>query len=224
LRAVWICVPASDAIEGRLGDGIEEILSLRTVPVVIVFTKFDVIVSRVLFDIADGDTPHHERARARAYIMYEDSCRRMLHKEPRDVPAEIVSENPRFIDLVDSLVMTTDRFITASCALSTQAGVRGAKQRIGAVPLAWSAALRVNHDIIIQATIEVGRNRYWSSLWLRPDFAYKTLKNCVNIIHLDIVEIWNMNDRNKYLSSDDFQGAMSHLVKDLARPSNVSLG
>jgi hypothetical protein len=38
---------------------------------------------------------------------------------------------------------------------------------------------------------------YWSSLWLRPDFAYKTLKNCVNIIHLDIVEIWNMNDRNK---------------------------
>jgi hypothetical protein len=38
---------------------------------------------------------------------------------------------------------------------------------------------------------------YWSSLWLRPDFAHKTLKNCVKIIHLDIVEIWNMNDKNK---------------------------
>jgi hypothetical protein len=56
-----------------------------------VFTKFDIVVSRVLFDTADGDTLHHERARARAHIMYEDSCRRMLHKEPRDVPAEIVS-------------------------------------------------------------------------------------------------------------------------------------
>ncbi|KAN0136738.1 hypothetical protein V8E53_005508 [Lactarius tabidus] len=224
LHAVWICVPASDAIEGGLGEGVEEILSLRTVPVVIVFTKFDVFVSRVLFDIADGDILQHERARARAHINYEDSCRRVLHKEPRDVPAEVVSENPRFVDLIDNLVMSTDSFITASCALSTQAGVRGAKQRIGAVPLAWSAALRANHDIIIQATIEVGRNRYWSSLWLRPDFAHKTLKNCVKIIHLDIVEIWNMNDKNKYLSSDDFQAELSHLVKDLARPSNVSLG
>ena len=37
---------------------------------------------------------------------------------------------------------------------------------------------------------------YWSSLWRRPDFAHKTLENCVNIIHLEIVEIWNMNDKN----------------------------
>lgn len=60
-------------------------------PVVLVFTKFDVVVSRVLSEIAGGDTRHHERARARAHIMHEDSCRRILHKEPRDVPAEIVS-------------------------------------------------------------------------------------------------------------------------------------
>ena len=60
-------------------------------PVVLVFTKFDVVVSRVLSEIAGGDTRHHERARARAHIMHEDSCRRILHKEPREVPAEIVS-------------------------------------------------------------------------------------------------------------------------------------
>jgi len=149
-----ICVPASDVIDGRLGDGVEEILGLRTVPVVIVFTKFDLVVSRVLFDIARGDTRYHERARARAHTMYEDACRDMLHKEPRDVPAEIVSENPRFIDLVDNLVVTTDRFITDSRAPSTRAVVHREKQRIGAVPLAWSVALRVNHDIIIQASID----------------------------------------------------------------------
>ena len=60
-------------------------------PVVLVFTKFDVVVSRVLSEIAGGDTRHHKRARLRAHIMHEDSCRRILHKEPRDVPAEIVS-------------------------------------------------------------------------------------------------------------------------------------
>jgi hypothetical protein len=61
------------------------------VPVVLVFTKFDMVVSQVLFDIADGDAQQHERARTRAITIYEESCRRLFRKEPRDVPAEIVS-------------------------------------------------------------------------------------------------------------------------------------
>ncbi|KAF8257342.1 hypothetical protein EI94DRAFT_1791868 [Lactarius quietus] len=32
LHAVWICVPASDAIDGNLGEGVEEILRMRTAP------------------------------------------------------------------------------------------------------------------------------------------------------------------------------------------------
>jgi hypothetical protein len=61
------------------------------VPVVLVFTKFDAVVSRVLFDIAGGNVQYYERARARAYTLYEESCRRLFHKDPRDVPVEIVS-------------------------------------------------------------------------------------------------------------------------------------
>ncbi|KAH9014628.1 hypothetical protein EDB85DRAFT_860137 [Lactarius pseudohatsudake] len=206
LHAVWICVPASDAIAGRLGDGVEEILGLRNVRL-------------------DSPSEAHERARTRAHTMYEDSCRQLFHKDPRDVPAEIVSENSRFVDLIDNLVVTTDRLITNSRAPSASArSGQGAKQRVGAVPLAWSAALRVNHDIIIQASIEVGRSRYWRSLLSSLDFADQPLKNCVNIIHLDIVEIWNMNDKRGYLSSDIFKAKMSHLVKDLAGSANTTLG
>ncbi|KAH9074334.1 hypothetical protein EDB83DRAFT_2672701 [Lactarius deliciosus] len=221
LHAVWICIPASDAIAGRLGDGVEEILGLRNVPVVVVFTKFDVVVSQVRLD-SPGES--HERARTRAHTMYEDSCRSLFHKDPRDVPAEIVSENSRFNDLIDNLVVTTDRFITDSRGPSARSSGQGAKQRVGAVPLAWSAALRVNHDIIIQASIEVGRSRYWRSLLSSLDFADQTLKNCVNIIHLDIVEIWNMNDKRRYLSSDIFKVKMSYLVKDLAGSANTTSG
>ncbi|KAH8977561.1 hypothetical protein EDB86DRAFT_3002349 [Lactarius hatsudake] len=156
--------------------------------------------------------------------MYEDSCRQLFHKDPRDVPAEIVSESSRFIDLIDNLVVTTDRFITDSRRPSSRSSGQGAKQRVDAVPLAWSAALRVNHDIIIQASIEVGRSRYWSELWFSRDFADQTLRNCVNVIHLDIVEIWNMNDKRRYLSSDIFKAKMSHLVKDLAGSANTTSG
>ena len=47
----------------------------------------------------------------------------------------------------------TDRFITNAHAPSAQPGVQEAMQRAQPIPLAWSAALRVSHEIIIQATI-----------------------------------------------------------------------
>ena len=60
-------------------------------PVILVLTKFDAVVSEVLFDIARGDVLQYERARARAHANYEDSIRRRFDQDPRDVPIEIVS-------------------------------------------------------------------------------------------------------------------------------------
>ena len=77
---------------------------------------------------------------------------------------------------------------------------------------------------------------YWLSPC--PDFVNQELKDCVRIIHGDIIEIWNMNDKNRvwsfpwssviradldqYLSSNKFKARMSHVVKDLAGSSNAS--
>ena len=36
---------------------------------------------------------------------------------------------------------------------------------------------------------------YWNNLWSSRDLVDQPLKNCVNIIHDDIVEIWNLNDK-----------------------------
>ncbi|KAI0285606.1 hypothetical protein BC826DRAFT_1051403 [Russula brevipes] len=89
----------------------------------------------------------------------------------------------------------------------SRSSVQKPKLRIAPVPLTWSAAVRVCQDIIIQASIDL-----WSSL----DFADQPLKNCVNIIHVDIIEIWNLNDRTSSLLSIEFMENMSHVVKDLA--------
>ncbi|KAI0276623.1 hypothetical protein BGY98DRAFT_984684 [Russula aff. rugulosa BPL654] len=48
----------------------------------------------------------------------------------------------------------------------------------------------------------------------------KPLKSCVDVIHTGIVDIWNLNDTNRYLSSDQFKISMSHVVKDLAVPAH----
>ena len=36
---------------------------------------------------------------------------------------------------------------------------------------------------------------YWNNLWSSRDLLDQSLKNCVNIIHDDIVETWNLNDK-----------------------------
>ena len=58
-----------------------------------------------------------------------------------------------FGDLIDNLVGMTDRLITGSRG-SKRGSAQAGRQRLSAVPLSWSAAVRVNHDVVIQSTIE----------------------------------------------------------------------
>lgn len=61
-------------------------------PVILVITKFDVVISKVIFEMGSGcDAQQYELARVRAHEMYNDSCRRLFHKDPITLPAEIVS-------------------------------------------------------------------------------------------------------------------------------------
>ena len=60
-------------------------------PVIVVLTKFDMVVSQVLHDSGGRSFQHDERARTIAYLQCEQACRSLFRTEPRDVPAEIVS-------------------------------------------------------------------------------------------------------------------------------------
>ena len=65
---------------------------------------------------------------------------------------------PQFENLIDNLVVTTDRLMTGSRTRAASAPARSISQvsnpRIPPVPLLWSAALRVHPDTLIQASIE----------------------------------------------------------------------
>jgi len=185
---------------------VEEILAMRAVPVVIVFTRFDLIV---------GGSHEHAK-RTKVHTQYEELCRSFFRG---DIPIQIVSAvNPEYRDLISNLVVTTDSRIMVSHAASSASArlsAPRAKSRIAPVPLVWSVALRMSQDISIQASIEVGRKKYWRDLRSSQAFVDRDLKTCVNVIHTDIVEIWNLNDKGKYLSSIKFKERMSHIVEDL---------
>jgi len=59
-----------------------------SVPVVVAFTKFDVIIL-----IEGRDSQDHERARVKAYARFEESCRSLFGRSSKDIPAEIVQGN-----------------------------------------------------------------------------------------------------------------------------------
>ena len=41
------------------------------------------------------------------------------------------------------------------------------------------------------------RSGYWRNLQSSLNLTGQTLKSCVNVIHVDIVEIWNLNDKDR---------------------------
>jgi hypothetical protein len=124
------------------------------VPLVVVFTKFDLIVPNVSTNRDD----------------YEERCRSLFG----NVPANIVSSiyyfvciaykgcltplfpaQPKYRDLINKLVATTDGAIIAhSCNTSAPSEAQRTQSRLSPVSLAWSVSQRASRGINVQAAIE----------------------------------------------------------------------
>jgi hypothetical protein len=137
------------------------------VPLVVVFTMFDLIVCNVPSHGND-----YEKAKATAYMTWEGRCRTLFG----NVRTEIVSSNyspvcvscrrvvshlilfsakPRFGDLIVKLVATTDEVIIGhSRNISASSEAQRTQSRISPVTLAWSVSQRAGRDINVRAAIE----------------------------------------------------------------------
>jgi len=77
-------------------------------------------------------------------------------------------------------------------------------------------AQRVNPGVNIDASIDVGKRKYWRGLASSINFPGKTLQRCLEVIHVDIITIWSFQDPHKHLYSKEFQALMLNMVDDLA--------
>ena len=142
------------------------------------FTKFDLLITREQSDNTGG----HEDPGARARAKYEVLCRSQFHKEPKDVPAAIFSGNcssadvrrntdlPSFVfiekqeyrNLIEKLTSAAHGSVKADLPQSAgrliSSQVQLTRPRITPAFLAWSIAQRVDHEIIILASIEYVRS------------------------------------------------------------------
>ena len=134
-------------------------------PIVVVFTMFDIIVPNI--------APRNDNDGALAAA--STKCEEFRRTRFGNVRAEIASSNypfvcitsvgrlmpcfvsaqPKFRNLIEQLVKTTDEVIIAPLRdISVSSESQRTQSRINPVALAWSVSQRTSRDIKIQAAIE----------------------------------------------------------------------
>jgi len=132
------------------------------------------------------------------------------------VPIKKVYGQPRFASTIEELIRATDKEIQEQTNTPGPPGPPHTEPH----SLNFAAAQRANTDLKVDASIDVGRLKYWSGLLSHTDITGKKLRQCLDVIHYDIVSVWNIRN-SSYLASDDFKAKMTVLVDDLVSNHNT---
>ncbi|KAI9457035.1 hypothetical protein HD554DRAFT_2143532 [Boletus coccyginus] len=216
LHAVWICMGTPLGGERLSESGVERVLEVahKKVPVVIVLTKFDLLVDSITTtektsDLGCDDEIDEDRETAEHLL--DDTLKKIsldsLLSQQLVVP---VSSRTRYEDTISTLIQSTDSAIQR---------FSGKRTHDSPIALAWAIAQRQDLETTVAATIDVGCKKHWSKLCRTTTFRGRMLEQCVSIIHEDIIAIWNIQDGFSYLGGEDFKARMSHLAGELAHMS-----
>ncbi|KZP30059.1 hypothetical protein FIBSPDRAFT_142700 [Athelia psychrophila] len=201
VHAVWLCLPISIAGGRLLETGVEKFLKLKTggkfgkMPVIAVFTKYDLLLEKANYL---GSTDPGKDAE----IMLRDDCIAPFKKyERKGIPYMAVSnERGHEKTLKDLIELTTDEV---------------GKNLPEVAKIVLGVAQQISPKVKIESSIAVGKQKYWKSLGTSISFFGNKLKDCLDVIRVDVVTVWAIEDPCNYLCSDEFQALMIGLGGDL---------
>lgn len=204
IHAVWLCLSIPHADERLLESGVEEFLNLRkeilgNIPIIVVFTKYDVFADKLELDAMESDEPDEAALEVLKIDTLNKLCIQPLKEVAgSDVLHTTVSTNEEYESTVRQLIdLTTtnvEKFVASEAAL------------------AMMIAQRVDIGLKVRASIAIGKKRYWRGIGSSMNFIGFTMWDCLSVIHKDIIDVWNFNDPHCYLASDKFKELM---LKDL---------
>ncbi|KAG2108166.1 uncharacterized protein F5147DRAFT_695530 [Suillus discolor] len=197
IHAVWLCLSIPHANGRLLENGVEEFLKSRQeilgdIPIIAVFTKHDVFVSELELEAADSD----QYDEAALEQLKDDELDRLCIRPLKEVAGSDIlhitvsakQEHESTIRrLVDITTTNVEKFVASEAAL------------------VMKIAQRVDINLKVEASIAVGKKRYWRGLASSMNFAGFTMLDCLSVIHKDIIDVWNFHDPHCHLSSDQFK-------------------
>ncbi|KAL0947982.1 hypothetical protein HGRIS_010608 [Hohenbuehelia grisea] len=211
LHAIWLCIeiPCAGARVFETGDESFIKLDLGHVPVIVVFTKFDQLVDREEMKLSPdecaGLTPEEVLglARAKATTAFEEICLEPLK--------QVVSKPPLWIKV------SSETGYQETLSALTKVTYDNVKNYVAEeASLVTAIAQRTSPDTKIYASIAVGKSKYWQGLGCSTRFPGRTLRSCLDVLHKDIVAVWNFHDPKMHLASKEFKALMTQVVNDLA--------
>ncbi|KAF9062737.1 hypothetical protein BDP27DRAFT_1451637 [Rhodocollybia butyracea] len=205
LHAIWFCmeVPTENGALFEKADETFLALDIKNVPVVVVFTKYDLLIRKFEREADDhiGDEELEAIVNLKAEEFYNKTCVLPLNAITRNRKSPIthvrVSTRRRYNYTLATLVVETQKNLDEH------------------VSFLWRSAQRASVDEKINGCIAVGKKKYWRTLSSSLHFPGKTLQQCLSRIHDDMVDVWNFNDPLNHLKSDKFKNMMALLVDDL---------
>ncbi|KAI6023591.1 hypothetical protein BKA83DRAFT_4261648 [Pisolithus microcarpus] len=206
LHAVWFCLESPRAGARLLESAAEDFLkskqaTLGTIPLIIVFTKYDEFVNEVDMNMPDQSL---ETAGRKAESTLKKHYNRFIHPLARvSLPHVAVSTEEGYEKTLPELVQLTYSMVSQWVAHEPS--------------VVSNMAQRVNPALKIQGTIDIGKKKYWTALRSSPNFAGHTVWDCLYVIHTDIVTVWNFP--TPHLLSKEFKELMVKMVEDLHVPN-----
>ncbi|KAI6146413.1 hypothetical protein BKA82DRAFT_994155 [Pisolithus tinctorius] len=213
LHAVWLCfqVPILKYGERLLEDGVEAFLreakeALGNIPTIVVFTKYDRLVSFVRKKkSADPE------AEAKRYL--QTYCIEPIQDFTggTNISHVAASSKHKCERGLEELINLTQEKVSKNFASPGNA--------VSPVHLAAVGAQRMFPTLKVDLSIDVGKQRYWKALGTSASFPGHTMQDCLGVIHTDIVAVWNFYDPCQYLNSEEFRRVMMYMVERVDAPA-----
>ncbi|KAG1810388.1 uncharacterized protein HD556DRAFT_49062 [Suillus plorans] len=236
LHAVWLCFEIPRAGGRLLETGVEKFLesqnsvTLENVPVIVVLTKYDMLIERMertLSGSFSSDEDHKERAKKNAEAWLQETCIGPLKQfAALNIPSAKISTEGGYEETLTDLIQITEKCVGQHSASEASATASITQPTAPETAVMTSIAQRVDPGLKIKASIEVGKKRYWNTLASSPTFKNRKMWDCLDVLHTDIVNVWNFHDPYHYLHSREFRELMTTVVDNIqvgptADPTNI---
>ncbi|KIJ57412.1 hypothetical protein M422DRAFT_239010 [Sphaerobolus stellatus SS14] len=219
VHAIWLCIqiPVTGARVFETGD--EEFLKFiknsGEIPMVVVFTQFDSLVSYIVMNLTDEELDSIAEitkfGAQKADIQFDEICLKPLRNLAPKLPhtSAKTSVKPAYRKTLADLIEKTQTLV--------QNHVEGDVWIVSAM------AQRASVQAKIDSSIQVGMKQYWSSLASSTNLVGWSLEECLNILHRDITLCWNFFDPGDLLNSKEFRERVLILAQ-LATPETTADG
>ncbi|KZT24093.1 hypothetical protein NEOLEDRAFT_1242793 [Neolentinus lepideus HHB14362 ss-1] len=178
---------------------------LGDVPLIVVFTNRDMQNSGA----KGNEGPLLQREDPDYMQPFQDAVKDAA-KKSRANPPPCISDLGGYDNLVIDLIRTTAKLPLAQADAKMEI-------LVGTTPhnITWAITQRADAEMSRDASIVIGKLKYWKGIATGKYFKDKYLINCLWVLHMDSVTAWNLFDPDEWLIRPFMMEQLSNIISDL---------